>query len=353
MAVQWPLSLLVFALLNVVALSDRSLYDVEVVSKSTSRPILPNGVSATISRVIVVDVSGRNGQFKSVQQAINSIPSNNKDWVEIRVKAGIYREKVKIPLEKPNISIVGEGRETTIIEWSDGGGSQTIEYSTFQVYANNIVVKDITFKNTYQAARITQAPATLIYGDKVSFYGCGFVGVQDTLTDFVGRHYFQGCYVQGYIDFIWGYGQSIYKDCTINVTSGPYNDKIYGAGYITAQGRSPDKTTKGDNHGYVFTYCKVVGTSRAFLGRPYKTDSKVVFYKNYLSDAVVSQGWSYNLAPSQLGSIINEEVECTGPGASKTKRARLGKSLSKQELDKLISLDSFINYDHWIEKQPR
>jgi len=39
---------------------------------------------------IVVDQSG-NGHFTSIQSAIDSIPFYNRNWVAIRVKAGIYR----------------------------------------------------------------------------------------------------------------------------------------------------------------------------------------------------------------------------------------------------------------------
>ena len=59
--------------------------------------------------------------------------------------------------------------------------------------------------------KITWAPAALLDAEKASFYECGFVGIQDTLTDLTGRHFFDGCYVEGAIDFIWGYGQSLYQ----------------------------------------------------------------------------------------------------------------------------------------------
>jgi hypothetical protein len=62
-----------------------------------------------------------------------------------------------------------------------------------------------------QQEGITWAPAFYIQGDKVSFYRCGFIGIQDTLTDWQGRHYFESCYIEGAIDFIWGGGQSIYQ----------------------------------------------------------------------------------------------------------------------------------------------
>ena len=56
-----------------------------------------------------------------------------------------------------------------------------------------------------------QAVAAMIFGDRASFYGCRFYGVQDTLWDVEGRHYFKHCFIQGAVDFIFGAGQSIYE----------------------------------------------------------------------------------------------------------------------------------------------
>jgi hypothetical protein len=55
------------------------------------------------------------------------------------------------------------------------------------------------------------AVAAMITGDKTAFYQCGFAGVQDTLWDEAGRHYFKRCTIQGAVDFIFGSGQSIYE----------------------------------------------------------------------------------------------------------------------------------------------
>ncbi|KAL5996471.1 hypothetical protein ACLOJK_026551 [Asimina triloba] len=48
-------------------------------------------------------------------------------------------------------------------------------------------------------------------GDKNSFYNCSFLGLQDTLWDNQGRHFFAGCYVEGAVDFIFVARQSIYE----------------------------------------------------------------------------------------------------------------------------------------------
>lgn len=55
------------------------------------------------------------------------------------------------------------------------------------------------------------AVAARIYGDKSSFYDCGFVGYQDTLWDVEGRHHFKNCFIEGAVDFIFGNGQSYYE----------------------------------------------------------------------------------------------------------------------------------------------
>lgn len=41
------------------------------------------------SRTITVDEHGR-GDFASVQQAIDSIPSNNNEWICIHINFGVY-----------------------------------------------------------------------------------------------------------------------------------------------------------------------------------------------------------------------------------------------------------------------
>lgn len=172
-------------------------------------------------------------------------------------------EKLKIPRDKPRILLGGESRRSTVVQFGDGGTS--IESSTFSLDAEEFLAMDITFKvnqlktfckfvlefklihfhpnlvpktftitwantkglnkfsssywhffwqnthNLQPGNPITWAPAALINADKAAFYRCGFIGVQDTLTDSQGRHYFENCYIEGAMDFIWGNGRSIYQ----------------------------------------------------------------------------------------------------------------------------------------------
>ena len=90
------------------------------------------------------------------------------------------------------------------------------------------------------------AVAFLMDGDKGAFYDCAFHGFQDTLCDLMGRHYFRRCLVEGGVDFIFGYGQSIYDGCTIVSNMPP----SYGQnpGSVTAHGR----IDASDPGGFVF-----------------------------------------------------------------------------------------------------
>ena len=71
--------------------------------------------------------------------------------------------------------------------------------------------RDIDLGTLQAGNNITQALAARIYGDKSAFYDCRFLGVQDTLWDVQGRHFFKSCYIEGAIDFIFGNGQSVYE----------------------------------------------------------------------------------------------------------------------------------------------
>ncbi|CAG7891992.1 unnamed protein product [Brassica rapa] len=123
---------------------------------------------------VFVDQSG-NGNFTTIQKAIDSVPANNRNWFFINVAAGLYKEKVKIPRDKPFIVLVGAGTSKTRVEWDDHVSIQT---PTFALSANNTVVKSLTFVNTYNLPNngkvnkndITPAPAAMIEGDKCAFY---------------------------------------------------------------------------------------------------------------------------------------------------------------------------------------
>ncbi|KAK3441532.1 hypothetical protein EUGRSUZ_B01686 [Eucalyptus grandis] len=225
---------------------------------------------------IYVDKSG-SGNYSSVQEAIDSIPDDNNQWIHILIKRGTYR--------------------------------------------------------------LTWAPAALLVADKVSFHRCGFHGIQDTLGDAQGRHYFEKCYISGAIDFIWGHGQSVYKTTASTIGQD---------GYITAQGRQG----ADDPSAFVFIRCWVKGEGHTYLGRAYRRYSRVLFYHTRMTEVVVPAGWSSWNYRGHEEDITFAEVRCTGEGASKSGRVKWMKDLPSQEVQYFLSND-FISQDGWLKNQPR
>ncbi|KAG6533949.1 hypothetical protein ZIOFF_007828 [Zingiber officinale] len=226
--------------------------------------------AASISKFITVDQNGH-GNFITIQSAIDSIPDGNQQWVQIYIKQGTYREKVLIRASKPFIVLQGEGASNTIIDWNDHGDTKNC--ATFIVYASDFVARDITFS----APEV--AEAALVGGDRNSFYRCHFLGHQDTLCDYLGRHFYYGCWIEGSVDFIFGFAQSIYEKCTLHSN---------GKGWLIANA----KDNQNSPTGFVFKYC-IIRTSdeSTYLGRAWNEWSTVIFFETYMPANIQPQGW--------------------------------------------------------------
>ncbi|KAL5196856.1 hypothetical protein ABZP36_000368 [Zizania latifolia] len=321
---------------------------------------------APVSRTVTVDQRG-GGDFTSVQSAVDSVPDGNLQWIRIHVKAGTYREKVIIPKEKSYILLQGDGSWNTEIT-SNGhalsgisilsgssidehfkmdGHSATFNTSTFIVLADDFIARGISFRNMYNAYSKSsphQAVAALVGGDRSAFYDCDFYGFQDTLCDFTGRHYFHRCSIKGGIDFIFGYGQSIYDNCTL-LSNMPPRTKLQ-PGWVTAHRR----ITADSPGGLVFKGGSLQGTGRVFLGRAWNEFATVVFYQVSMAEIVVPQGWQAWDSPG-VSSITFAEVGCEGPGANKAGRVPWEKNLSDEQVQSFVDL-SFIDKEGWISNQP-
>ncbi|GJT19298.1 probable pectinesterase 67 [Tanacetum coccineum] len=309
----------------------------------------PTGVDASVltskisaEKTIVVDINGP-GNFRSIQDAIDSVPNGNQDWVVIYVKKGIYREKVTIPREKPNIFLMGSGRTKTAIAWSQSS-ENNYESSTFKVEAPHFIAYGISFKNDAPTGIAytshNQSVAAYVGGDKVAFYSCGFYSTHNTLFDNKGRHYYDRCYIQGAIDIIFGHARSVYHECEIFVIA---DKRIEIEGSVTAHTR----TDINENTGFVFTNGRVYGIGHAYLGRPTSDHSRVVFAYTYMSRSVRPEGWSDWNHHGSLENVYHAEYKCHGPGSSTDGRARWLKKPSDEEAATFLTTD-FIDGKQWL-----
>lgn len=213
------------------------------------------------------------GDFFTIQEAIDAVPDFRKDVrTTILVRKGIYKEKVVIPESKINISLIGQ--EGAVISYDDyankknvfGETKGTSGSSTCYIYAPDFYAENITFENT--AGPVGQAVACFVSADRIFFKNCRFLGWQDTLYTYGknSRQYYEDCYIEGSVDFIFGWSTAVFNRCQIHSKRD---------GYVTAP-----STDAGKKYGYVFYDCTLTaddGVKGVYLSRPWRPYAQAVF----------------------------------------------------------------------------
>ncbi|MCO5595128.1 hypothetical protein L7F22_049166 [Adiantum nelumboides] len=305
-----------------------------------------DGAAAAAAPKTIVVAKDGSGHFTSVQAAINSISKSNKQRVIISIKAGIYREKVKVDV--PWVTFQGAGPRLTEIQWGDMAstkGPDGKQLSTFgsasvAVNGDHFTARDISFRNTAPpppgGAVGRQAVALRISGDFGAFFNVNFYGAQDTLYDHKGRHYFYRCYIEGSIDFIFGNGRSFYMQCRLHSIANP-------SGSLTAQKRQ----STDENSGFSFVKCVVTGSGSIYLGRAWGPASRVVFSLTYFDNIILPQGWFDWADPKRQKTVFYAEYKCFGPGANRDKRVSWSRVLTGEQAKPFLHT-GFINGETWL-----
>ena len=264
------------------------------------------------------------GDFFTVQEAINAVPDFRKEGrTTIYIRKGVYKEKLIIPASKINVSLIGA--EGAVISGDDyaskpnrfGENMSTSGSASCYIYAPDLICENLTFENT--AGRVGQAVACFVAGDRVIFRNCRFLGNQDTLYNF-GKHcrqYFEDCYIEGTVDFIFGSSTAVFNRCTIHSLS---------KGYLTAP-----STPQDEAYGYVFIDCRLTaadGVEKVYLARPWRPYAKSVFIHCEMGGHILPVGWhNWNKKDAEK-TIFFAEYENTGAGAAtKKERAKFGRQL--------------------------
>ena len=185
----------------------------------------------------VVSSNGK-GNFTTIQEAINAVPDFRKKQTRILLSKGIYKEKLVVPASKTNIALIGE--DGAVISYDDysnklnvfGETKGTSGSSSVYLYAPDFYVENITFQNT--SGPVGQAVACLVVGDRTHFKKCRFLGFQDTLYTWGAdsRQYYEECYIEGTVDFIFGASTAVFHRCHIHSKSN---------GFITAPSTPSEK----------------------------------------------------------------------------------------------------------------
>ena len=279
------------------------------------------------------------GDFRTLQEAVESARAFMDYTVTIYVKNGVYKEKVIVPSWVENIDIIGEDRDKTIITYDDHANINKM--GTFRTYTVKVEGSDITFKNLTienNAAQLGQAVALHTEGDRLKFINCRILGNQDTI--YTGakftRLYFKDCYIDGTTDFIFGPSTALFEDCIIHSKRNSY---------VTAA-----STPKEAKYGYVFKHCKLTaepGVDKVYLGRPWRPYAYTLFIECELGKHIVLAGWHNWGKQSNEETARYMEYKNTGEGANASERVAWSKQLTKKEAEAVTVDAIFRTQSDW------
>ncbi|KAF2971143.1 hypothetical protein GQX73_g2417 [Xylaria multiplex] len=316
-------------------------------------------------------VAKSGGTYTTVQSAINSLSTTSTSDQCVFINQGTYTEQVYIASRAAKLTIYGYTTDSAsyannkaIITYNspastagsnDASGTLRVHAANVKVYrcmfhsqkrlANIFCVNFSWAGDTVTFPRICAAGLTVDFPNALDgkgsqaialsaqadsgYYGCQFYGFQDTLLANSGKQYYSACLITGATDFIFGQrAQAWFEGCDIRVRNGGY--------YITgsylpslsicfvwpANGRD----TADNPSYYLFNRCDVaaasgesVSSGSYYLGRPWRTYSRVVFQNTSLSSVINGAGWHDWNGDTDVANIYYAEYANSGTGASGTR----------------------------------
>jgi len=307
-------------------------------------PLAPSGFGQTADAEVVraVVAADGTGDFQTVQRAVDHVLDNPPSKVSgaiLEIRPGTYRERVKIPRDRPRLTLLGQDAARTMITSSVSAAAAggTFFSPVVEVNGDGFEARNITFENSFGVG--SQAVAVSLYSDRAVFHNCRFTGWQDTLYAAWGRQYYRDCFIEGHVDFIFGDAAAVFDRCEIHSR---------GSGYIAAHSRThPDEPT-----GFVFRACKLTGEpgllrpaqpaaagaeapfpasdsgKGVFLGRPWRSCARVVYLDCSMGGHIRPEGWD------NWSNAANEKTACfaelgsTGPGSNPAARVVWARELT-------------------------
>jgi pectin methylesterase-like acyl-CoA thioesterase len=254
------------------------------------------------------------GDFCTVQGAIDFVPVDNAQTVNINVRKGIYTELVYVVPTKPFITVRGEDRDRTVIQYTNNNTLNSPNPSTdtanrciqqripngpdffncwramFGVEASDFTLENITLHNTTPLGG-SQAEAFRGNNDRILLNRVNLSSFQDTLR-LQTSSFVTNSYIEGDVDFMWGTGAAFFQKSEFAA--------LHAAEWYT-QVRNPQT-----NHGFVyvgnrFTRSAGVADNSYYLSRiePLRFPfSEVVFINNAMDMHIIPVGWELDPKPA-------------------------------------------------------
>ncbi|MEU8238346.1 pectinesterase family protein [Actinoplanes missouriensis] len=319
--------------------------NVSALSGSASATSATDPVALPIDYVhLYVAADGANGAFRTITEALASIPAANLQPTMITIAAGAYHESFEIT--SPNVVLTGATGDPADVVIADdkasgtadpaGGTYGTADSRTVFVSAKNVTLRNLTVANTFDEKahpEITsqQAVALRVEGDRFTADHVRLIGNQDTLLADTpkpttrSRQYYVNSYIEGDVDYIFGAAGAVFDRVTLRSLDRGKSDN----GAITAP-----STDKGSKYGFLFVDSKVVSDAAAgtvHLGRPWHPSAdpdaigSAVFVNTWLPAAIdAAAPWEDMATADSSGTKVNfrwqdarfDEYRSIGPGAT-------------------------------------
>jgi pectin methylesterase-like acyl-CoA thioesterase len=271
--------------------------------------VTPAAAGPTATPTVAADGTGR---YRTVQAAIDAAPTGSSARTVITIKAGTYREVVRVPSTKTAITLQGLGStaaQTVLVFNNSATNSGTFNSASMFVDGRDFAATNLTISNDYAekpSSEGQQAVALHLNADRAVFRNVRLLGDQDTfLVNEKTRAYMADSYVEGTVDFIFGAGTMVFDRTTVH-------EKRTVGGPVTAASTPATK-----KYGLLFYRCTVTGTTSntTQLGRPWRPAGQVLFRESSLTATIrTSQPW-IDMQENSWKNARFAEYRNTGPGA--------------------------------------
>lgn len=233
------------------------------------------------------------GDYTTIQAAIDAAPANRTQPWLIFIKKGVYKGHHDIPVNKPYLYLIGQGRNQVSI--SDdrlsgvGNDYKVNDGATLTANSDNLYFEGINFVNSYGVEKNDGPQALALYtiGDRIVLNKVGLLSYQDTwltTTRPNNRHYIKDSWIEGAVDFIYGQGNVYLDQDTINIVR-------KSGGWIVAPNHSKETTW-----GYVFMNNVITAPGNpaettVWLGRPWHDTPITLFINTRSYVTIPAAGW--------------------------------------------------------------
>lgn len=278
--------------------------------------------AGTTALTVAADGSG---DFCTVQGAIDFVPAGNTQPTTITVRSGTYTEIVYVASTKPFITVRGDDRDKTVIQYPNNNNvnPSTVGRSLFGADGSDFTLENITLRNSTphlgSQAESFRSNANRVLLNRVSLYS-----FQDTLL-MQGGGFVTDSFIEGDVDFMWGTGPVFIQNSELKAaTSGGYYTQIRNgmeqAGFVYLNDRLTSEPE----------------VTNMYLSRidptvfPY---SQVVYINSAMGTHIIPAGWLLNnamIAPD-VRFWEYKSTDLDGAPLDVSQRAAFSRQLTSQE----------------------